>query len=160
MKNFIAVLGLTSLVALVFADAPIVNGDAKAGVVPDQYIVVYKNDGKLTAGNRKKHEEEVNKLAKSKRRAGISQAFDLTGMRGYAVEIAFEDLPVITKFSEVIMLSFHHLSRRKNVSSALIPPRSDTSRKSLPCVSSCQSRPCRAPSTSPSSGAPSSPSAV
>jgi hypothetical protein len=99
MKYLALLLGLSSILGHVLADAPIVNADAKDGVVADQYIVVYQDNANLH--NRKKHEDDVNSRAKGKKKAGINQVFNITGFNGYSIEIAPEDLPLITKDSMV-----------------------------------------------------------
>ncbi|KAK3393930.1 peptidase S8/S53 domain-containing protein [Podospora didyma] len=100
----ITLLGLSSLAGVVLADAPIVNAEAKEGVVPDQYIVVYKDNAKLSASDRKKHEDDITRLSKNKKKAGISQSFNITGFQGYNVEIDQADLAAITKFDAISYL--------------------------------------------------------
>ena len=107
MKYLTTLLGLSSLLSFVLADAPIINADVKDGVLADQYIVVYKDNAKLSPSDRKKHEDSVNGRAKGKKKAGISQSFNITGFQGYNVEIAPEDLSLITKFGEVLRILPH-----------------------------------------------------
>lgn len=77
MKSLAVFLGLSSFLGAVLAEAPVVNAAIKDGVVADQYIVVYKNDADLK--DRHKHEDDVNKRAKSKKKQGINQVFNVTG---------------------------------------------------------------------------------
>ncbi|KAF2467699.1 subtilisin-like protein [Lindgomyces ingoldianus] len=99
MRYLAALLALSSLISAVLAEAPIVNTDATDGVIKDRYIVVYKDDADLK--DRNKHEEDVNNRSKGKGKQGIEQVFNITGFNGYAVEIATEDLPLITKDTRV-----------------------------------------------------------
>ena len=99
MKYLASFLALSSVLGVVLADAPIVNADAKHGVIADRYIVVYKDNADLK--NCRKHEKDVNTRAKGKKKQGIAQVFNMTGFNGYDVEIAPEDLPLITKDSNV-----------------------------------------------------------
>lgn len=106
MKYLASFLALSSLPGVVLADAPIVKADApivkadaKDGVIADRYIVVYKDGADLK--DRNKHEKDVNTRAKNKKKHGIEQVFNITGFNGYDVEIAPEDLPLITKDARV-----------------------------------------------------------
>ncbi|KAK5662680.1 hypothetical protein OQA88_8596 [Cercophora sp. LCS_1] len=89
----------TSLAALlvlpfVLADVVISNADVSADiVVPDQYIVKYKDNA--DSGKKKKHEEDVDKKAKERKKKGLRAKYDIPGLSGYTAEIAEADLKTI-----------------------------------------------------------------
>lgn len=99
MRYSAILLGLSSFLGGVLAEAPIVNSDVTADVVADRYIVVYKDNANLK--DRKKHEDEVTARAKGKKKLGVANVFNITGFNGYEVEIAAEDLSIITKDARV-----------------------------------------------------------
>jgi len=94
MKSLVTLFGLSALLSLVLADAPIINANAK-GAIADQYIVVYKKHADLK--HRKQHENEVNGRCKSKKKTGLGHTYSINGFNGYSVNISPEDLPLITK---------------------------------------------------------------
>ena len=102
MKLSIALI--TSLLALVRADATVLSRPKTADTIPNQYIVVYKPTADLA--QRSKHQGDVHAQAKGKNKAGVHQIFDLQsvgagngtkGFTGYAVEMDPADLDTITK---------------------------------------------------------------
>ncbi|KAH7305689.1 peptidase S8/S53 domain-containing protein [Rhexocercosporidium sp. MPI-PUGE-AT-0058] len=102
MKLSIALV--TTLLALVQADATVLSRPKTAEVIPNQYIVVYKSSA--DAAQRTKHQGDVNAKAKGKNKAGVHQVFDIPatgsgnatkGFTGYAVEIDPADLDTIIK---------------------------------------------------------------
>ncbi|AEO59624.1 serine protease [Thermothelomyces thermophilus ATCC 42464] len=65
-------------------------------VVPDTYIVKYKN-GIDTLG-RNEHEKDVNSRARKGSRRGILGRFDVAGLRGYVAELSTLDLDTLASF--------------------------------------------------------------
>ncbi|KAL2174084.1 serine protease [Thermothelomyces heterothallicus CBS 202.75] len=65
-------------------------------VVPDTYIVKYKN-GIDTLG-RNKHENDVNSRARKGSRRGILGRFDVAGLRGYVAQLSALDLDTLASF--------------------------------------------------------------
>lgn len=122
MKSFVALFGLSSLLGFAFADAPIINAKVTEGVIENHYIVVYKDNANLTPAHRKKHEDEVNSRAQSKKKGGIKHRFSVGGFQGYTVEIDNKDLPLITSFKEVRLIScpIFEIARRSALTLAQI----------------------------------------
>ncbi|KAK3934004.1 peptidase S8/S53 domain-containing protein [Diplogelasinospora grovesii] len=102
MKFTTALINLALLLtpALVLADAPIKNdGVSAADVVLDKYIVKFM-DG-ADGNKKKKQRDDIDKKAKTKKKNGVTDTFDIPGLSGYVVEVAPADLPDILK-SDVV----------------------------------------------------------
>ncbi|KAH6991626.1 hypothetical protein EDB82DRAFT_473474 [Fusarium venenatum] len=59
-------------------------------VIPNSYIITYKSSA--TPGGRKKHEETINKKAKSNGKEGVIETIDLDGFKGYVAKITSSEL--------------------------------------------------------------------
>ncbi|EWZ27754.1 peptidase S8/S53 domain-containing protein [Fusarium oxysporum Fo47] len=91
MKFTTALFGLTGLVGLALAQAPIKNNEVDSEiVVPDSYIITYKSSA--TPSNKKRHEEAITKKAKSKDKEGVVDSINLDGFQGYVAEIPPSEL--------------------------------------------------------------------
>jgi len=100
MRSLTFLVGLSGLLGLVLADAPIVNGDANdATIVADSYIVVY-NDG-VNLAERQKHEDDVTSRAKQGKKRGVNYIFQLPGFNAYSAEVGLEGLSAIIKDPKV-----------------------------------------------------------
>jgi subtilisin family serine protease len=94
MKFTATLCGLTGLLSLALAAAPVKNADLSAELtVPNKYIVTYKTG--TSSGSRKKHEEDITKKAKKKNKKGVVDAIDLGALQGYVAEIPPSELPDI-----------------------------------------------------------------
>lgn len=91
MKFSTTLFGLTGLVGMALAGAPIKNADLSSDVVvPNKYIVTYKTG--VSSTKRKKHQEDITKKAKSKSKKGVVDSIDLGSLQGYVVEIPKSEL--------------------------------------------------------------------
>ncbi|KAM5350432.1 hypothetical protein ACJ41O_006937 [Fusarium nematophilum] len=91
MKFTATLCGLTGLLSLTLAVAPIRNADLSAELtVPNKYIVTYKTG--TSSGSRKKHEQDITKQAKKKNKKGVVDDINLGALQGYIVEISPSEL--------------------------------------------------------------------
>jgi hypothetical protein len=91
MKLVISLFLLTELVGLTLAQAKVQNANIEPElVIPNSYIIKYKSDA--SSGSKKKHEEAIDKKAKSKGKEGITDNIDLDGFKGYVAEIPSSEL--------------------------------------------------------------------
>lgn len=107
MKFTITVAGLAALLSapLVLAGAQITNAGLAANlVVPDRYIVKYKDN--VDPGKRRKHEDDIDKKAKTSKKKGILNTLNLKGLNGYVVEMSSEDIKDVTS-SELVRRDTH-----------------------------------------------------
>ncbi|KAK3938317.1 subtilisin-like protein [Diplogelasinospora grovesii] len=100
MKLSILLFGVSAFIGSALADAVVVNDGVTKGVIPEEYIVVYKADA--DKASRRKHQDNVDSIAKKRKKGGVKQTFEgIPGFTAYTVQIAQEDLPTILKSNVV-----------------------------------------------------------
>ncbi|KAI1009721.1 hypothetical protein LB504_002971 [Fusarium proliferatum] len=91
MKPVASLFLLAELVGLTLAQVKVQNANVEPQlVVPNSYIIKYKS--KASSSSKKKHEEVIDKKAKSKGKEGIVENIDLDGFKGYVAEIPSSEL--------------------------------------------------------------------
>ncbi|KPM36185.1 hypothetical protein AK830_g10384 [Neonectria ditissima] len=91
MKFTATLYGLTGLLGLALAAAPIKNANLPTDqTVPDKYIVTYKVGTSTTS--QKKHQDDVTKQAKKKDKEGVVDAIAIGSYKGYVAEIPSSSL--------------------------------------------------------------------
>jgi subtilisin family serine protease len=91
MKFTATLFGLTGLLSLALAEAPVKNADLSAELtVPNKYIVTYKTG--TTSSSKKKHQDAVTKAANKKNKKGVVDDISLGPLQGYVAEIPSSEL--------------------------------------------------------------------
>jgi hypothetical protein len=94
MKLIISLFFLAELVALSLGQVKVQNADIEPElVVPNSYIIKYKPG--VSSSSKTKHEEVIDKKAKSKGKEGIVDNIDLDGFKGYVAKIPSSELKVV-----------------------------------------------------------------
>ncbi|KAK0725560.1 peptidase S8/S53 domain-containing protein [Lasiosphaeris hirsuta] len=116
MKLTSTIASLVALIAIpfAFAEAPIKNaGVSKDLVVPDRYIVIYKQ--KADPALREKHEQDIDKKGKNAKKGGVVNKLDLGDLHGYIAEIPASTLKDVVA-SDLASIDFVELDTIVRVS--------------------------------------------